>query len=218
MDGTPVHDFYFDRYQRFRAAADLLARSVGTDQGLDILDVGAFDEALSLFLPGCAVTAHEEHVLPGAPIAHPDNAFDVAVAMDVLEHMEHGNRPFLISELNRVSRRGFVLGFPTSGAAEAEAFVLGLTGSTWLAEHRQHGLPDPDEVEAELKRLGLTFLREPNASLASWTAMMLLMHGVEKPLRHAISAFYNEHFYAVENREPAYRYIYFCTCCAQGTT
>ncbi len=218
MDGTPVHDFYFDRYQRFKASSDLLARALGTDQGLSILDVGTFDKALSMFLPGCAVTAYEKHIRPESPIDHPRNAFDVVVALDVLEHMAPEHRPFLLSDLDRVSRLGFVLGFPTARAAEAEAFVLRLTGSAWLAEHSEHGLPNHEEVEAELVRLGLTFLREPNASLASWTAMMLLMHGAEKPLRHEISTFYNRHFYAHENREPAYRYIYFCTSAAQGTT
>ena len=216
MDGTPVHDFYFDRHQRFKATADLLAKALGETEGLDILDVGNLDNALSLFLPGCAVTPYEELVLPGRPITHGDKAYDVAVALDVLEHVEREHRPFLLAELNRISRRGFVLGFPTAQAAQAEAFVLELTDSPWLAEHQKHGLPRHEEVEEELSRQGLTFQREPNASLPSWTAMMLLMHGVEDPMRHTISAFFNEHFYAVENREPAYRYIYFCTSAAQG--
>ena len=38
--------------------------------------------------------------------------------------------------------------------------------------------------------------------------MMLLMYGVEPELRARISRFFNQHYYALENREPAYRYIY----------
>lgn len=41
--------------------------------------------------------------------------------------------------------------------------------------------------------------------------MMLLMHGVgDLDLRQRISRFFNTRFAAIEDREPAYRYIYLC--------
>jgi hypothetical protein len=204
-----VDEVYFDRYQRFKAAAELLAEML-PDASLDLLDVGGYDDALRDFLPGHRLTAYGGIIAPGTAAPFDDNAFDVGVALDVLEHVAPDGRGFFLSELARISRRGCLLSFPSPQAKDAEAFVLGLTGSGWLAEHQTHGLPDPEQFEATARILGLHPTRRPNASLASWTAMMLLMHGVDKPLRHEISAFFNRNFYQTENREPAYRYLYFC--------
>lgn len=74
----------------------------------------------------------------------------------MLEHVPPVERRFFIGELARVSRLALVLGFPVAAAAEAERFVLELTGSSWLAEHRQYGLPEPAQVEDILSGLGLT--------------------------------------------------------------
>ena len=115
-----------------------------------------------------------------------------------------------MAELGRVSRLGIVLGFPVKQAEEAERFVLGLTQSPWLKEHQAYGLPDPPEVEAMLTGLGLAFERRPNAALASWAPMMLLMYGTDPATRARISAFFNSRFVELEDREPAYRYMYLC--------
>lgn len=201
----------FDRYQRFRAAAEMLNELGGQDR-LEVLDVGDFDASFAAFAPRHRVRPWAEHITPadgGLPLA--DGSVDAAVALDVLEHVPPEGREFFLAELARVCRRGLVIGFPTPQAAEAEAFVLSVTKSAWLAEHGEHGLPDPARVEAVLDRLGLAFERRPNAALASWTAMMLLMYGVQdQELRGRIGQFFNKRFYAAENREPAYRYMYLC--------
>jgi len=201
----------FDRYQRFKAAAELIEDLAGP-QSLTILDVGSLDNTFALFLPRHGIKPWNDLILSstgGLPL--PDKAFDVGVALDVLEHVPPRERPFFVSELVRISRRACVFAFPIASAAPVEEFVLRLTGSKWLAEHKEHGLPDPAEVEAIFKKLGLTFSRYPNASLASWMSMMLLMHGVQdEKLRAEISSFFNRNFYFLENREPVYRYIYLC--------
>jgi len=205
------YNIWFDRYQRFKATADLIEDLAGP-QSFSILDVGSLDDAFALFLPRHLVKPWNDAVLSstgGLPL--PDKAVDVAVALDVLEHVPPLERPFFISELVRVSKQACVFAFPITGAASVEEFVLRLTGSKWLAEHKEHGLPDPGEIEAVFKRLGLTFSRRPNASLASWMSMMLLMHGVQdEKLKAEISIFFNRNFYLLENREPVYRYIYVC--------
>ena len=201
----------FDRYQRFRAAAELI-RDLAPEGGLEVLDVGTFDAALADFLPGYRVTPCDNLIRPpdqGLPLA--DGAVPVVCALDVLEHVAPSERGFFLAELARVASRAVVLGFPAPQAAAAEDLVLRLTGSPWLGQHRQHGLPDPAEVETVLDRLGLGWQRRPNACLPSWTAMMLLMYGVQdQAVRGEISAFFNQHYYALENREPAYRYLYLC--------
>jgi hypothetical protein len=201
----------FDRYQRFKATADLIEDLAGT-QRLHILDVGSHDDSFSPFLPRHRVRPWSGLVLSsngGLPLA--DKEVDVSVALDVLEHIPPPERAFFIGELARVSRRACIFAFPIAGAAPVEEFVLHLTGSKWLAEHKEHGLPDPGEIEIIFKKLGLKFARHPNASLASWMAMMLLMYGVQdEATRGEISNFFSRHFYQVENREPVYRYIYVC--------
>jgi hypothetical protein len=201
----------FDRYQRFQATAELIT-GLAQGRSLRILDVGGLDNALAAFLPGHDLRPWGEQVLSGGGgLSLPDRSQDVVVALDVLEHVPPAERRYFLSELARVCRLACLVGFPIKAAAEAEAFVLNITGSAWLAEHREHGLPDPAEVEAIFAELGLAFTRHPNACLASWTAMMLLMHGVQDlGLRGRISQFFNRQYAPLENREPAYRYIYLC--------
>lgn len=212
MDNNSLHDFYFDRYQRYKAAADMIYEFQGRSPSLKILDIGSFDNSFAAFLPEHMVMPYDQ-VIDGVQggLPYSNRYFDMAVAMDVLEHVPPSERAFFICEISRVSRLGFILAFPIASAKETEDFVLELTGSVWLAEHKRHGLPEPDEIEALLRETGLSFTRRPNASLPSWMAMMLLMHGTEKPMRIKISSFFNKHFYELENSEPAYRYIYLCT-------
>ena len=201
----------FDRYQRFRAAADLI-QGLALEPGREVLDVGSHDTAFAAFLPGHRVTPCERIIRPpdqGLPQA--DASVPVVCALDVLEHVAPAGRGFFLAELARVASRAVVLGFPAPQAAAAEDLVLRLTGSPWLEQHREHGLPDPAQVEAHLDRLGLAWQRLPNACLPSWTAMMLLMYGVrDQAVRGQISEFFNQNYYALENREPAYRYLYLC--------
>lgn len=204
-----LEEVYFDRYQRFKAAAELLAEML-PGQRLDLLDIGGFDDAFRAFVPDHRFTAFSGLISPGNKAPFAAGAFDVSIALDVLEHVAPGDRQFFLAEIARVARLGCLVSFPAPQAREAEEFVWKLTGSAWLAEHRTHGLPDPEQFESMARKLGLSLTKRANASLPSWTAMMLLMHGVDKPLRHEISAFFNRCFYQTENREPAYRYIYFC--------
>lgn len=201
----------FDRYQRFRAAADLI-RGLDLEPGQEVLDVGSHDAAFAAFLPRQRVIACEQIIQPpDQGLSQADGAVPVVCALDVLEHIAPAERGFFLGELARVASRAVVLGFPAPQATAAEDLVLRLTGSPWLEQHRAHGLPDPGEVEATLDRLGLAWQRLPNACLPSWTAMMLLMYGVQDPdVRGQISEFFNQHYYALENREPAYRYLYLC--------
>lgn len=201
----------FDRYQRFRAAADLI-RGLDLEPGQEVLDVGSHDAAFAAFLPRHRVTLCETMIRPpDQGLSQADGAVPVVCALDVLEHIAPAERGFFLGELARVASRAVVLGFPAPQATAAEDLVLRLTGSPWLEQHRAHGLPDPGEVEATLDRLGLTWQRLPNACLPSWTAMMLLMYGVQdQGVRGQISEFFNQNYYALENREPAYRYLYLC--------
>jgi len=202
---------WFDRFQRYRATVDLIQGLAGSNS-LEILDVGGYDHFLSTLLPGHRVKLWTEHVLSsshGLPLE--DKAVDVALALDVLEHVAPDERPFFISELARVCRLACIFAFPIASASAVEEFVLKLTGSKYLAEHQEYGLPDSAEMERIFQELGLTYSCHPNASLASWMAMMLLMYGVQdEAVRGEITQFFDQNLYPYENREPVYRYVYLC--------
>jgi hypothetical protein len=205
-----LHRTYFDRYQRFRAAADLV-HGLDRRPGLRLLDIGSFDQAFAGFVPGHSVRGYDKTVAPGAPLPYSDGFFDVTLALDVLEHVAPDHREFFIAEAARVGRLACILSFPIAAAEETERFVLDLTGNAWLAEHRTHGLPDPARVESLMAGLGLAFERHPNACLASWMPMTLLCHRQPQEFKDTLSEFFNRNYYEVENREPAYRYVYLCT-------
>jgi hypothetical protein len=155
-----------DIYQRYSFLARLTDILSGEDSGaLTLLDVGSgpialtdvfvsprFDIVradLSQFDDSSIVLLH-----PGEPLPFKDAAFDVAVAIEVLEHLPPAQRPTLIRELQRVSRQATIVCCPvdTPEVVEAEGqfseWAQAVSGRDvdFLAEHREHGLPDAAQV------------------------------------------------------------------------
>ena len=155
-----------DIYQRYSFLARLTDILCGDGSGaLTLLDVGsgpvAVTEAfvsprfdivradVSQFDDPSIVLLH-----PGEPLPFEDAAFDVAVAIEVLEHVPPAQRPSLIRELQRVSRQATIVCCPidTPEVVEAErrfsACAKAVSGRDvdFLVEHREHGLPDAAEV------------------------------------------------------------------------
>ena len=87
-----------------------------------------------------------------------NNAFDVAVSLDTLEHLPHGARPMLIGELKRVARLGVVVSCPlesADGLFQAREADLCLSEAIakrdgvqpgWLQDHLKHGHPRREEL------------------------------------------------------------------------
>jgi hypothetical protein len=103
-----------------RAVATLLERLHGETRGLELVQIQANGSALGDELADNAITtldldAAAEAIRDGAAsqggglLGFQPGAFDYAVAVDVLEHMEPSLRFRLLSELRRVSRRGVVI-------------------------------------------------------------------------------------------------------------
>ena len=124
-----------------------------------LLDVGGTGGELGLFMPGTRiVTANIE---PGADIVYDgkalpfaDNEFEVAVSVDVLEHVPKSLRSEHLTELARVARDKVIVCCPLGGeahdAAERELaeWYEQTTRSRhrYLDEHVQRGLPSEAEL------------------------------------------------------------------------
>ncbi|MBW2618672.1 MAG: class I SAM-dependent methyltransferase, partial [Deltaproteobacteria bacterium] len=108
---------WFDRYQRYKATVDLIQELAGSDS-LETLDVDGHDDLLDTLLPGHRVKLWTEHVLStsgGLPLE--DRAVDVALALDVLEHVAPAERPFFINELARACKLACIFAFPIASAS-----------------------------------------------------------------------------------------------------
>ena len=87
-----------------------------------------------------------------------DNAFDVAVSLDTLEHLPRTMRPMFIEELKRVAKQGLVITCPLESAdnyfrAEKPDSCLSMAIAKrdgvqpgWLQEHLQRGHPTREDL------------------------------------------------------------------------
>lgn len=140
--------------------------------GATILDVGSGSMGITSLLPApwqaTAVDASFDDYVPQArprPLtAHQqlgdvralpfeDRSFDVAVAVDLLEHVPASDRPQAVSEICRVSRRRAIIACPAGHAAlDADRQLAdwfagrGQVVPGWLAEHLENGFPEADDV------------------------------------------------------------------------
>ncbi|MCX7681259.1 MAG: class I SAM-dependent methyltransferase [Anaerolineae bacterium] len=110
-----------------------------------LLDVGARDRVLEKYLPpGLKYVAAD--IAPGLdlewdlekPIDAPDNAYDIVVALDVLEHVEHIHRAY--QELLRITRHKLFVSLPnmTCLSLRLQFFATGHLGGKYdlLPEHQ----------------------------------------------------------------------------------
>jgi O-antigen biosynthesis protein len=183
-----------DIYQRYSFLArltDILSSEAGTG-ALALVDIGSGPVALtekfvsprfeivradvSQFDDSSIVLLH-----PDEPLPFNDEAFDVAVAIDVLEHVPPAQRPKLIRELQRISRQATIVCCPvdTPEVVEAERrfseWAQAVSGRDieFLMEHRQHGLPHAAQV-ASWFREPASVLVADNAPLHEWLAFNTL--------------------------------------------
>ena len=168
-----------DIYQRYSFLARLtdILTGDGSD-ALTLLDIGSGPVALTKSFVSPRFTIVRADVSqfddptvvllhPGEPLPFKDAAFDVAVAIEVLEHVPPAQRPSLIRELQRVSRQATIVCCPvgTPEVVEAErqfsASAKAVSGRDvdFLLEHHEHGLPDAAEV--------VSWFSEPRSALVA---------------------------------------------------
>jgi hypothetical protein len=170
---------------------DPVLRLLGEAPDATVLEVGSGSEGIAHWLPGRDVTSVDS-AIPGREgdarsLDFPDRSFDVAVALDMLEHIRPEERSSVLRELVRVTRRRVILAFPSSARAFEVDVGLGRmldrrgqTRPDWLEEHLRHGFPDASEVGAELQAYGRV-RRLPNENVRThrvlvWCEMTRVAH------------------------------------------
>lgn len=219
----------FDHYQRYAAAAELLA-SLGLLQP-KVLEVGANRQRLlGQFLPSASMLYTDLYaegdetdfiVADATNLPFPDQSFDVVVSLDVLEHIPAPLRMRAIAEMSRVSRRAVILGFPPDKPwvheAEVNAndrwFELFGEDYVWLEEHKEFGLVNTGEVESTMVAAGLEVLRFGQGNAKLWAGLMGA-HFIKvkfpelEPLVAAADRLYNSRIFAGDCSDKPYREYY----------
>jgi hypothetical protein len=153
------------------------------------------------------------------PFPLADTSFDVVVSCDTLEHVRPERRPAFLDELLRVARQYVVLAAPFDNEDTRLAeqifydFHLRLgVAQPQLFEHRLYGLPDLRAIREHLDSRGLPYVEFPSGYLYNWLLMMIIKDYVlslpDSTTLHAnIDRLYNRHFFASDQRSPAYRHV-----------
>ena len=160
---------HFDAYQRCETVKQLLNWML-QGEPVSILDVGGYPGRMRTWMPEHEWVLCDPRVdAPGlqvkgsgAALPFADGAFEVAVSLDVLEHVPPLSRFTMLSEMRRVARRGMVLSFPRGDqlVTQSEDLVREvyqrLQGKPhpWLHEHAQHALPDVEVLTEHMRALG----------------------------------------------------------------
>jgi len=215
-----------DIFQRYRMAADVI--EFIREGRMKILDVGARGDLLK-FLPSDFVVTVDPNpqfitrtFLAGDGLMLPfaDSTFDLALGIDVVEHLSATDREKFLDELARVSSRGLIVASPFRSAMneECETIVNELhkvfytRENPWLSEHIMNKLPELDDVVMCLRNKGFSVSVLPNGYLPRWVFLMSLYYflasvdGADALIR-TLNAFYNRNYYLLDNREPCYRYV-----------
>ncbi len=161
----PAHWFLsYDLYERHAIVARLIAGHAS--QGQQVLDVGGRVGLLQQFTVCRVVSVNVDGSgdvqYAGRSLPFADEAFDLAVAIDTLEHMPREQRSGFVRECLRVSRKAVILAAPfgSAGHAESEAHLNQLferlmgKAHRYLSEHILYGLPDTQQIEALVKQSG----------------------------------------------------------------
>lgn len=164
----------------------LVARLAGSTES--VLDVGGIKGELKAFLPDATITTinmegeNADEFFDGDRLPFPDDTFDVAVSLDVLEHIPVPGRDNHFVELCRVARRMVIVCCPLGTREHIDAeqaiadWYVEYTSKhhRFLEEHLENGLPTESELASLATSTSHPFrimyhgdFRKANAAFAS---------------------------------------------------
>ncbi|MBL8738548.1 MAG: glycosyltransferase [Planctomycetes bacterium] len=226
----PPSGLLFDQWSRYAAVARGVTALL--PDGGTVLDVGSGGAMLlGQFLPRHQITyldpllaGRDGPGVLGKPLdeAHvADRSFDVAVCVDVLEHVPAAARDAFLRQMVRASRVGIVVaapfadvGAPKDTDDHVHLAYRAKTGRdySWLHEHEQFGLPRFDEVERQLLAQGLQLASFGNGhtpwlqALLAWH-VMLLDEPVHLPMLREVGDRFAAELMPFDHLEPTYRQV-----------
>lgn len=218
----------FDRFQRHRDVQIVVTRMAAAlgRARLHVLDVGGV-ELTQQFIPehDIVVTNLTRDPLSavqssGAALPFADQAFDVVLTVDTLEHIPPADREAFLAEMVRVAKHFVLITGPFSSPINNEAerllddYIYTTTGQHhyYLAEHLKFGLPVLYTTIEQLNASDCQTITVPSGYTPRWLAMMLLRfalpdteHGHRTNTQ--LEQLYNHQFYWADHCEPSYRQI-----------
>lgn len=150
-----------------------------------------------------------------------DEEFDLAISLDVLEHIPRRKRRKFLKELYRIGKHGCILSSPFDKEWNTKLFeklaneyykIIYGKDYTWLKEHIKKGIPLLEETLRILGGFNKNVQVFPNAYLPHWQFMINIQtvfnsNTLASNYLTLINKFYNENFYEFDNQEPCYRYL-----------
>lgn len=224
----------FDQFQRYKTIEIIvnILREELQKETLTVLEIGANEECnLEKVLPNDEIQ-YSDLVLSkemekdtrfiqvdGCDMPEiVDGQFDVAIALDVFEHIPSVNRERFMSEINRVSKHMAIVCFPystfynESAEKRVNAYYKMIFGSDhkWLIEHIENGLPQLNFVIDNLNRYGIFHQEFYHGDVFLWEEMMKALFTVYDLQNggyyfEEIDRMYEEKMYFGDNSDRSYR-------------
>jgi len=178
----------FQRYQHLSQLVKLLSHSI---QDVSILDLGANEDFLRIFLPeyktyqmDIQILKKHDNIVRGDAqfIPFRDGSFDFVCALDLLEHTPEWSRSKIISEVARIAKNSSFFSFPVLSDRnvrneailnQIENSIRGQTG-TFLSEHAEFGLVNEAYITDELEQYYPYVCSYPNFNFHSWFVISLI--------------------------------------------
>lgn len=172
LDQNGRFDLTWDRFLRLHNTAEAVKQSVVAST--HILDVGGFDGALAMFLPGYSLDVIDPITTGGTGHSITTGSYDAVVSIDALEHVPPSDRESFTRELCNASRKDIFINFPGQQSVGAQQLVFELTDNPLVKEHVIWELPDKQEVKNWMVDAGFEVIVTQHTSVAQWISQYLL--------------------------------------------
>lgn len=210
-DKNALKALSWDRFVRLETAAKAVSEL--TSSGSSIIDVGGYDGALALFLPDYNIDlidpATTDASLLNAPVD--DGSYELATAIDVLEHIAPSDRTQALSELARIATRFVILNYPCHHSKSAQEVVLKLTNNPLIREHVEWELPDTVWVTEQMKSFGFQTRVVEHTNIAIWLAQYTAQN-LTPEIAQELNSYLIEH----HQREPFEKPLYHLVVCIRN--